>query len=382
MFTIKAVKGYQAGGVFYSGMMYVKDIINEELCIVERLKQEDFADASPQRSLDSTAVGRIAKDIIKADTGMTGQTGGLATPTAILLSCDQGLEYDEQNSTITIPDGVVLSIMDGQHRVNGWKVALSKDQENESLNKSTIAVTIIPAISPANKIWQFYSCNYLAKKPTQDQSLNLLAHAWKININGAFIPTAAEKKAEKREEVFNVVDFVQRINKSDASVWKNHIVMEGEKSERTDNKTKMRAMVDVLRKYVFTEDSVYTAEYLWHSYWRVLKNLLQGAYPNSALFKSTGCETFNVVYKPFMDTFAMEYGRDFTEYNMEKLWKAIFDSLDEKYSFIKNPDFWQTGSDVNGEKLENYSSRQPRTDLIKNVLKTIKKHAEQFQLND
>jgi hypothetical protein len=115
MYKIKAIKGNQANGVFYSGMMRVKDIVNEDLCIVERLKQEDFADASPQRTLDSTAVGRIAKDIIKADVGKTGQSGGLATPTAILLSCDQELEYDEQRKELIIPDGVVLSIMDGQH---------------------------------------------------------------------------------------------------------------------------------------------------------------------------------------------------------------------------------------------------------------------------
>lgn len=380
MFKIKAIKGNQADGVFYSGMICVKDIVNEDLCVVERLKQEDFADASPQRTLDSTAVGRIAKDIIKADVGKTGQTGGLATPTAVLLSCDQDLEYDEQRKEVIVPDGVVLSIMDGQHRVNGWKVALNKEQDNESLQNSMIAVTIIPAISPANKIWQFWSCNYLAKKPTQDQSLNLLAHAWKININGAFVPTAAEKKAEKREEVFNVVDFVQRINKSDASVWKNHIIMEGEKSERADNKTKMRAMVDVLRKYVFTEHSVNTAEYLWQSYWKVLKKLVQGSYPNSALFKSTGCEIFNVVYEPFMNTFTTEYGRDFTEANIEKLWKDIFSEMaNEGCSFISAPEFWQSGIGVGEHKLENYSSRQPRGELIKVVLKTIKKHAEQLQ---
>ena len=382
MFEIKAIKGNQAGGVFYSGMMKVRDIVNEELCVVERLKQEDFADASPQRALDSTAVGRIAKDIIKADVGKTGQTGGLATPTAVLLSCEQDLIYDEQRSVVIIPDGVILSIMDGQHRVNGWKVALSKEQENESLNNSTIAVTIIPTISPANKIWQFWSCNYLAKKPTQDQSLNLLAHAWKINISGAFIPTAAEKKAAKREEVFNVVDFVQRINKSDASVWKNHILMEGEKSEGTDNKTKMRAMVDVLRKHVFTENSLFSKEYLWNSYWKVLKKLLQGEYPNSALFKSTGCELFNVVYEQFMNTFTMEYGREYTEANIAQLWRDIFEELDEENAFVKDPDFWQTGSDIQGHKLKNYASREPRKDLIKVVMITIKKHSDRLLSKD
>lgn len=382
MFEIKAIKGNQAGGCFYSGMMSVKDITNEKLCIVERLNQEDFTDAAPQRNLDSTAVGRIAKDIIKAQNLDTGKTGGLATPTAILLSCDQELLYDEQKCVITVPEGTVLSIMDGQHRVHGWKVALSKEQENDNLANSTIAVTIIPGISPANKIWQFYSCNYLAKKPTKDQSLNLIAHAYKINQSGAFIPTAAERKAEQRESVFNVVNFVQEINKGNGSVWKNHILMEGEKSERSDNKTKMRAMVDVLQKYVFTEDNVNNSAQLWYSYWKVLKQLLQGAYPNSALFKSTGCELFNVVYRQFFETFALEYGRDFAEDNIKRLWLDVFSKLDTEYDFIKNPDFWQTGSDIDGHKLENYSSRQPRADLIKVIRSAIKKHAESFLPHD
>ena len=379
MKTIKAIKGNQAGGVFYSGMMYVKDIVNEEICVVERLKQEDYADASPQRPLDNTAVKRIAKDILKANDSKTGQTGGLATPTAILLSCDQDLEYDEQRQELIIPDGVVLSIMDGQHRVNGWKLALAKGLEDETLKNSTIAVTIIPAISPANKIWQFWSCNYLAKKPTQDQSLNLLAHAWKVNINGAFIPAAAEKKADAREDVFNVVDFVYRINKSDASVWKNHILLEGEK-EGSSNKTRLRAMVDVLRKEVFKEDSLNTAEYLWNSYWRVLKGLLQGPYSDSALFKSTGCELFNSVYDVFINACKDKYTRDhLTESNMSEFWLTVFEELDDDYAFITNPDFWQPGSDINGKKLKDYASREPRKDLISKIRAAIEACHDKLQ---
>ena len=379
MMEIKAIKGNQAGGVFYSGMMNVKDIVNEEICVVKRLKPEDYADASPQRPLDNTAVKRIAKDIIKANDSKTGKTGGLATPTAILLSCDQNLEYDEQRQILSLPDGVVLSIMDGQHRVEGWKLALAKGLENESLKNSTIAVTIIPAISSGNKIWQFWSCNYLAKKPTQDQSLNLLAHAWKVNIDGAFIPVAAEKRVETREDVFNVVDFVYRMNKCDSSVWKNHILLEGEK-EGSSNKTRLRAMVDVLRKEVFTEDSLNTAEYLWNSYWRVLKGLLQGTYSDSALFKSTGCELFNTVYNQFINACKDEYGRDnLTESNMTELWLAIFGELDEDYTFITNPDFWQPGSDINGKKLKDYASREPRKDLIHRIKVAIKACANKQQ---
>ncbi len=379
MLQIKAIPGNQAGGVFYSAMMPVTDIINENICKIERLKQEDFADASPQRKLDSTAVVHIAKDILKAHNGQTGQTGGLATPTAVLLSCDSELEYDEKNLVLTIPDGVELSIMDGQHRVNGWRVALEKNPDDENLKNSSIAVTIIPGISQINKIWQFYSCNYLAKKPTKDQSLNLIAHAHNINQSGVFIPTVAEKKAEKSESTFNVVKFVTEINKSNGSVWKNHILMEGDKSEKTENKTKMRAMVDVLQKYVFVEDSIYKIP-VWHSYWRVLRDTIQAKYPDSALFKSTGCEVFNVVYNPFMNVVSMLHGRDLTETNIRSVWNDVLGKLDPRYAFLSNPDFWQTGSDVDGNKLENFSSRQNRGDLIKALRIAIRQYADSLQV--
>lgn len=381
MKTIKAIKGNQAGGVFYSGMMCVKDIVDKSLCKVEPLKPKDMADASPQRPLDEKVAKRIARDIIGANRGETGKAGGFPTPTAVLLACDQDLAYDEQRQELIVPDGVILSVMDGQHRVEGWRMALDKSGDDDGLSNSTIAVTIIPQISSANKLWQFYSCNYLAKKPTKDQSYNLIAHVSKQPQAGVFIPAAAVSKNDNRDEISDLVEFVQRMNESDASVWKNHILMEGEKNDISDNKTRMRAMVDVLRKWVLVEGSTYATEAYVYPYWKALKKLLQGEYPDSAIFKSTGCEVFNVVYRTFMETFAKEYGKDYTDANIETLWSAIFDELDEDYTFIKNPDFWQTGRKVNKYdlQLKDYASREPRKELIKAVIAAIKAYDQKNQ---
>ena len=379
MTEIKVIKGNQAGGVFYSGMMSVKDIVNEEICTVRRLKQKDFADASPQRPLDESVAKRIAKDIIGATDGKTGKTGGLPTPTGILLACDQDLEYDEQKQVLIVPDGVVLSIMDGQHRVEGWKIALGKNENDEILSNSTIPVTIITEISPINKLWQFYSCNYLAKKPTKDQSYNLIAHVNKQPQAGVFIPTAARSKDESKAEIGKLVEFVQKMNESDASVWKNHIIMDGEKGAGAGNKTRMRAMVDVLRKRVMLEGNTYADEAHLYPYWRVLSKLLQGGNTDSALFKSTGCEVFNYVYTQFMQVFSKEYGRDYTDANIEALWVAVFDRLDEDKAFIKNPEFWQIGSNVAGHELKNYASREPRKELINAIANAITTYDNRFQ---
>ncbi len=363
---LNAIKGNQLGGTFYIAMMKISDLTNYDICKANKLNPHDFSDSNAQRPEDPAGMNRIARDIKKAKDQGTAIKGGFATPTGILLASREQIPFDESRNELTI--STTLSIMDGQHRIGGWRIALEKDPE---LGENEIPVVIIPNMSEENEIVQFGICNYLAKKPSADHFQQLVAHLQNKNTADTLIPAAWERKLDG-DDTLKALQFVLDLNSRQDSVWRGRIIMDGLKSNKTDNKTKQRAIADVLQKHVMiSTNPVSDKPAVFLSYWKILKQKLQGTYPDTALFKSTGCEIFNRVFVPFIGAFLLSYGANFSEDNISALWDKIFDLLPENKKFICNPDFWQTGNSNSGAKLSDYSSRQPREELVKAVENAI-----------
>ncbi len=357
---LKAIKGTQLGGIFYTAMMKISDLVNSDICEAKKLNPQDFSDANAQRPEDPAGMNRIARDIKKVKEQGTAPRGGFATPTGILLASRTQMPFDECSQELVI--NTPLSIMDGQHRIGGWRVALEKNPE---LGDNEIPVVIIPNMSEENEIVQFGICNYLAKKPSADHFQQLVAHLQNRNTADTLIPSAWERKLDG-DSTLKALQFVLDLNSRQDSVWRNRIILDGLKSNKTDNKTKQRAVADVLHRHVLiSTNPVSDKPAVFLSYWKILKQKLQGQYPDTALFKSTGCEVFNRVFVPFIGAFLLSYGANFSEENMSKLLDNIFELLPENKKFICNPDFWQTGNSNSGAKLSDYSSRQPREELVR-----------------
>src|ERR1700737_5404013 len=98
--------------------------MSENFYNVETLDPADGNDKGYQRLLNIARAKKLADYIIK---GQDSQDAFL--PTSIFLATDKSIEFNDDNHTIEFDTSVIgpFSVVDGQHRLEGLKMAAQKD---------------------------------------------------------------------------------------------------------------------------------------------------------------------------------------------------------------------------------------------------------------
>ena len=109
----------QEGTQMYMGVMRVEDILM--VADVDEWRSEDGEEAGYQRTPESARTGRVARYL---------QTNPKPLmPTSVLLSYRGTLQPETDGDdlvTVSIPEGETLWIVDGQHRLYGFKRAIDE----------------------------------------------------------------------------------------------------------------------------------------------------------------------------------------------------------------------------------------------------------------
>lgn len=136
-----------------------------------------------QRKVNNVRVKEIAEYVLK---GVNNRNYCFFS--AVTATCRGEIQYDEQSKLVTIDINSVLSINDGQHRIEGIKMALKnmrqivkKAKSNEEklslthkleyLESMTIPVLIFESMDESYEQQLFHDLNKLAKTPTKSISL-------------------------------------------------------------------------------------------------------------------------------------------------------------------------------------------------------------------
>src|SRR6266850_6442034 len=141
---IPAARVRQGGLVLYTTVLKVKDLVADHFYNVEKLDPADPDDRGYQRVLNISRARKLADYIIK---GQDEQDAFL--PTSVLLATDKAIPFNEQNHSIEFDTATIgpFSVVDGQHRLEGLKMAAEKDPRvlefevpvNIAINLPTIA---------------------------------------------------------------------------------------------------------------------------------------------------------------------------------------------------------------------------------------------------
>jgi DGQHR domain-containing protein len=121
---IPASRVRQGALILYTTAMKVRDLILDDFYNVETLDPENMDDKGYQRLLNKARAKKLADYIIK---GQDSQDAFL--PTSVFLATDKTIEFNVTNKTIEIDTSLVgpFSVVDGQHRLEGLKMAAEKD---------------------------------------------------------------------------------------------------------------------------------------------------------------------------------------------------------------------------------------------------------------
>lgn len=340
--VIAASKVRQGALVLYTTSMKVSDLVSEGFYSVETLDPDNLNDRGYQRLLNKARAKKLADYIVK---GQDSQDAFL--PTSVFLATHKSIEFDSSTNTIAIDVGTVgpFSVVDGQHRLEGLKMAAEKDSRVLDFEVPVNIAINLPKIA---QMCHFLIVNTTQKsvdKSVEQRIIARLSDALDIEDDLPSLPKWIFNTVE-RGEVEKAVKYADYLNESPESPWHGKIKMANSDSDEAT--VNQRTFVKAIVKYVLTANNPLSAivkdfekeKKIFLNYWKAIAAILDNG--NAAvLYKYNGVELFCKFSIPFF--IKLQDRGSFTASTMEALLRSCFDNVEGEYAGVGHPDWWAKG---------------------------------------
>lgn len=233
-YKIKAVCGVQKGQKIYTGVLCAYDLI--ALTTIDpynsKLKPDD-TNQGYQRPPERTRITKIGSYLIKNIVEDSGVPGVGLFPNAVTLAARKPLSYDQQSLTLKLSTDAKLQIVDGQHRIEGLRYAIT-EKGVDYLRDFPIPFVIMETPNRAVEMAQFRTINGTAKSVRTD-----LVNSIITAIGGSGGSSTVDSQDRWRVVITKVVD---KLDRDSQSPWNNLILMPDQKKGDSGTSSKiMRA---------------------------------------------------------------------------------------------------------------------------------------------
>lgn len=329
----------QGSLTLYATSLKVSDLLIPSFYSVETLDPENINDKGYQRLLNKGRAKKLA-DYIAAGQ----ETQDAFLPTSIFLATDKDIPFSSTDNTIEIDIEQIgpFSVVDGQHRVEGLKMAAEKDPRvlhfevpvNIAINLPKIAqMCHFLIVNTTQKSVEKGVEQRIYARLTQAIELEDIPHLPKWIANAIL-------KGED-EKALKYVDF---LNTHQESPWLNRIKMAAK--ENVEGTVNQHSFVKAIKRYVIVANNPIAAYPedkqlgIFLNYWKAITSIL-GTEEPTVLFKYNGVELFCKFCVPFMNK--MINMPNFKVATMEALLNQTFDNVDGDYAGVGHTEFWVKG---------------------------------------
>ncbi len=343
--TIKtpAARVKQGDLVVYLTSIKVKNLIADGFYTVDRLDPK--SDEGFQRLLNNGRAKKLADYIVK------GQNSNDAhLPTSVLLATDKVVPFNEEDNTIEIDTMFLgaLSVVDGQHRLEGLKMAAKRD--------SRVLDFEVPVNLAVNISHIVQMCHFLIVNTTQKSVDKAVEQRITARLTQALdvedMPSLPRWIYQRVHlgDVAKALKYVSYLNETADSPWQGKIKMASEDSagKTVDQGSFVKAVV----RYVLTANNplpsvqdIDKEKKIFLNYWTALATLLDDK-SDSVLYKYNGVNMFCMFSIPFF--MKCQNLKDYKVSTMEKLLTSVFDNIEGEYAGVGHPDWWKRGSSASG----------------------------------
>ena len=340
---LPAARVRQGALVLYANAMKVRDLVAENFYSVETLDPEDADAKGYQRVLNKSRAKKLADYIVKGQ-----DSHDAFLPTSVFLATDKTIAFNETNNTIEIDTALVgpFSVVDGQHRLEGLKMAAEKDPRVLDFETPVnIAIDL-------KKIAQM--CHFLIVNTTQKSVDKAVEQRIIANLTEALhvedLPSLPKwiLRTVERGQTDKAVKLVDYLNKVDGSPWKGKILMAN--SDADGATINQRSFVKAVEKYVITANNPLETfndfdreKKIFLNYWIAVCSLLDDG-NSTTLFKYNGVELFCKFSIPFFGKL-FDKG-SFTVTTMEAMLTSCFDNVEGDYAGVGHSEWWQKGANA------------------------------------
>ncbi len=342
---LPASKLRQGDLTLFSTAIKVKILMQSNFYSVETL-DPNRSDSGYQRLLNQSRANQVAEYILR---GQDQQDAFL--PTSVFLATDKSLEFDEASNTIVIDTNSLqpFSVVDGQHRLEGLKIAAGRD--------SRVLEFAVPVNIAVNLPKLHQMCHFLIVNTTQKSVDKAVAQRIVARLTEALdvedlpsIPKWILRLVEKGE-LNKALKLVEYLNERNDSPWKGRVIMANDPNPSGDGTIRQHSFVTAIVKYVLTANNPISAlndfdkeKRIFLNYWKTIAEILGD--DTSVLYKYNGIQLFCRFSIPFFHRLLNE--GNFTVETMKMLLNDCFQNIESDYAGIGHPDWWASGSTASG----------------------------------
>jgi len=345
--VITASRVRQGDLLLYATSMKVRDLIQPGMYSVETLDPESNEDKGYQRLLNKARAKRLADYILG---GLDSKDAFL--PTSVFLATDKIVPFNEENHSIEILSCEIgpFSVVDGQHRLEGLRLAADKDGRVLDFE---IPVNIAVGLPRLAQMCHFLIVNTTQKsvdKSVEQRIIARLTDALDIEDDLPSLPKWILKIVEKGEveKALKLVDF---LNEFDGSPWKGKVKMANANTDESTTTINQRSFVKAIVRYVLTANNPLSAivkdfdkeKKIFLNYWKAIARILDDGKP-TVLYKYNGVELFCKFSIPFF--IKLQDKGNFTESTMELLLRSCLENVEGEYAAVGHSEWWATGGNA------------------------------------
>ena len=243
-----------------------------------------------QRVLNTSRAKKLADYIVA---GMESRDAFL--PTSIFMATNNEIPFNPANNTVEIDTNLVcpFSVVDGQHRAEGLRMAAEKD---ERVKEFEIPVNIAVQLSVLAQMSHFLIVNTTQKSVDEGIAQRIRARLSQA-VETEPLPTLPRWIARlvTKGEDDEGLQIVDHLHTASSSPWKGRIVMANEEAPKGKPITQ-RSFVTLLKKHYFVKNNpilVYDKNKqcrIVENYWKAITNII--GTEDSVLFKYVGVQLF------------------------------------------------------------------------------------------
>ena len=342
-FSRPAVEIKQGNLTLYLTYVTPRDLFSDNFYTVEKL--DSSTQEGYQRLLHAPRARRLSRHLTEANS-----EGYAHLPTTVFLATDKSVDFDEDTQTLTFDKGLVcpLSVVDGQHRIEGLRLA--SDNKPELLDFK-LPVTLATELDDTHQMYHFFIVN--TTQVPVDAGLRQQITRSFTDMQGVedlpYIPHWIKRSIDVGSDA-KALRITEFLNEHPDSPFYGRIQMANDPISK--NKIKQASFVNTLKAQVFTasnplsvqETDIDRAARIVLNYFRAVDDLFVDGndrnttvvYRSNGVFFFLGISRwiFNVLYSST---------NDFTPKSIASVIKASLDEIDDAYRYIISPDWWMSG---------------------------------------
>lgn len=343
---LPAAKVTQGDLTLFSTAIAVENLVEDGFYSVETLDPSNSGDKGFQRLLNQSRARKLADYMVK---GQENQDAFL--PTSVFLATDKNIEFDTETNTIEFDTREIgaFSVVDGQHRLEGLKLAASKD---DRIHKFKLPVNIAVNLPQIHQMCHFLIVNTTQKsvdKAVEQKIVSRLTEALDVEE----MPTLPQwiLRVVQKGEVDKAVKLLTFLNDEPESPWYKKIKMANEADSRP---IRQGSFVKMIVKYVFTANNPISVlsdpdkeRRIFLNYWKAITETIDDSEGSATvLYKYNGALLFCQFSIPFF-TKLQERG-DYTVETMKSLLVSCFDNVEGDSAGVGHAEWWVTRGKASG----------------------------------